>query len=497
VAETVGYDGARELVELARAAGVVVSGVGFPGRHADADDALRRAEARLDGVDRARWSACRRRIATDCEQLARALERTLDRDEQGADADAVLATNASVRAAVHALIAESGATDVKIPDSMLRVDLVAAFDIWIGRRDAVELLSVLADWARTERRGGGLQRHPRRVRRLLGRLAGVDLFARDHEPEIEDEKDATEGGASVAPPLGALVIRPTPSGTAWVRGVSDAPTATHARHAAALAERGDPLLPWFRARFDRLAADAGLEIVDLVADAPVSPNVCSRPEYVARCVRPWSVDDAGLGARARLVRGPHRGALLIDDAGRHRVAFAFTAATAPTRDPIVARLLATSFSPLADGPPSAVRDVAPSSATRDVARRTTDDGRVVVPARTMLSTTQCRGLATVRGAARFVMWRRLVRTHRWGAIVRVSRAHGEPMLVPTGSPLAIEALFEGFRGEPLVVHEVIDRGWSVDAAGARCVELVVPFARPGNPWRAVDADGGRCDEAAG
>ena len=204
----------------------------------------------------------------------------------------------------------------------------------------------------------------------------------DRPTHPANEPPDLDADGEAGPPLGAMVLRAGVDGLArpWLRGLSDVPTATHARHAYHLAERGDPLLPWFRAQYREFARE-GVEVVDLAYEHEASPNLLSRPRYVPAVVAPWSGEhDRSLSADASLVAGPRPGSLLVHAGGRRMSLHAFTA-TATPEDPILERLLASSFDQradqlraLAEGPHKAASEAPRETSTRTAMHTRTSSG---------------------------------------------------------------------------------------------------------------------------
>ncbi|HET6584857.1 MAG TPA: lantibiotic dehydratase, partial [Nannocystaceae bacterium] len=494
LARRVGAETATVLLDLLRREGLLVGGLGFPARYSTATEAVIAIERTLESDHADAWRSCRLRVQASCDALAQRLAATLA-GEPGADVDDVLATDREVRCATAELVAALGLPEITLPATMLRVDLLAPVGLELGTDDREAIERTLADWMDTERREHTIARYVRRADAVLEGRSAVEVFARGvpgaASPRRSDEPHS-------GPPAGALVLRPGPAGLAdaWIRGLSDSPTATHARHAAALRDRDDPLLGWFQRLFVDLRRDTGIDAVDLVVERVESPNVLARPDYVATCIDPWGTRARELQRDALVVEGPTRAAPIVLDGGRALAAFTFTAAANVADDAVLARLLATSFSALAE---PRLRPVATAGDAARSRRRTTAQGRAVVPARIDLSTDETSALVTRRGARRFVQWLACARAHDWPALVRVVR-NGQPaVLVPTHSPLAVAAVLEGIRaGDRIRVEEVLDAGWIRSEHGTHVTEIVVPVRRTAHVWqrRRAEREEG-CDVASG
>jgi hypothetical protein len=263
----------------------------------------------------------------------------------------------------------------------------------------------------------------------------------------------------------------------WVRGLSHAPTVTHARHAYHLADRGDVLLPWFQTAYRDIARRDGIEAIDLVCVTEASPNLQARPRYVEPVLDPWSASAEALRVDELYVtEGPAAGALLLAHGGRRFAAHVFTPLAIPGSDVITQRLMATSFDDRS-------AEATTGSTEADDER---NDSVMRRPRQTRLSDAETGHLLAVRGPARFVRWQELVRKHDWPRWVRVQCGTKPALLVPTDGPLPLEAAFEGVgagaKQPEIIVEEVLDGAWLPGPEGHHFVELVLPVRRARSAW---------------
>ena len=492
------------LLELAMEQGLLVGGLSFPNRYADAWEALTQVEAKLEREQAVLWADVRGRARKLCEQLDVCVDAALAEPHHASDAaeaanlaEAVLEVDGVLGALVRELAVGLGIELPADARSWLRCDLGAGWMIALGREDRDRLEQILVDWSRLERTHHvGARRRARADARLracpehevMAAPVSIDDIATQaaNEPPISD--------AEVGPPLGALVLRTGEGGLRrpWLRGLSDVPTATHARHAYHLAERGDSLLPWFRAQYLEFARE-GVEVVDLAYEHEGSPNLLSRPCYVQDVVAPWSgAADETLSAEALLCAGPQPGALLVHAGGRRMSLHAFTATATPAEDPILDRLLATSFDNRADQ----MRTLAEGPRVSEAPREPSMGTAILEPRRIELHAGEIGSLAAVRRFERYRRWQRLVTVHELPELVRVCIGARPGLVIPTSSPLALESAFEGLRSsDVVVVEEVPERGWLPGPHGAHVAELVVPVRRRDHLWCSSDRE--ELDHAVG
>lgn len=479
---------AEALLGFALEAGLVVGGLQFPARFGTPWEALALVQASLSPAHREPWAAACGQLVRACAEVEVALDAALvaPAPSTGSQhAATVLAGHQRVRAVIEALAAALAVPCPRLPATLLRCDETAPFRITLGQPDRQRVEALLRRWSRLERRHGSHRRWARRSRRVAASCPQGRLTAAPRPDDALPEESAEPSAREPAgPPMGALVLRPGAEGLAapWVRGLSHAPTVTHARHAYHLAERGDSLLPWFRAAYRDLARRDGVEVVDLVCSTAGSPNVQARPRYVEPTLDPWGAAAEGPGVDAlRVVQGPTPGALLLAHGGRRLAAHVFTPLVIPSSDVITHRLMTTSFDDRSNEPTAEPNPPAELETDHDE-----PDAALPRPRRTRLSPAEAERLLAVRGAARFVRWQELVRHHGWPRWVRVLCGTRPGLLVPTDGPLPLEAVFEGAgtgdRLPEIVVEAVLDGAWLPGPTGHHFVELVLPVRRRRSAW---------------
>jgi hypothetical protein len=493
------------LIELAVEQGLLVGGMAFPTRYADPWEALEQAEAALEREHATLWANARRRAHALCEALTVPLEAALAEQPAADESETALFSAAKLADAVldvdralGALVAELAAglrieLGIELPiesRTWLRCDLGAPWTIELGRADRDRLERILVDWSGLERRHHvAARRRAGAAARLRACPEGVVMAApsEDGSSLAANEPPDPAPDSEAGPPLGALVLRAGVDGLArpWLRGLSNVPTATHARHAYHLAELGDPLLPWFCDQYRELARE-GVEVVDLAYEHEASPNLVSRPCYVPTVIAPWSgAASETLSQGALLGSGPQPGGLLVYADGRAMSLHAFTATATPSEDPILERLLATSFDnradqirTLAEGPRAAEDPHEPSTSTA-----------ILEPRRLSLSADEVRSLSSVHRFERYRRWQRLAAALELPELVRLYTGARPGLVIPTSSPLALEAALEGLRSDDvIVIEEVLERGWLPGSRGTHVAELVMPLRRRDHLWRAQEKE---------
>lgn len=489
---------AEALLGFALEAGLLVGGLQFPARFGTPWEALAEVRDALAPGDREPWVAACDALRVACVEVEAALDAALVATGPGAAAEhaaTVLAGQRRVRAVIEALAAALGLPCPRVGAAPLRCDETAPFHVTLGRHDRRHVEALLRRWSGLERRHDTHRRWARRARGVARGCVHGQVTAAPQPPapggDALDEPSTGDVGTGepAGPPMGALVLRPGVEGLAapWVRGLSHAPTVTHARHAYHLAARGDVLLPWFRAAYRDLARRDGVEAVDLVCRTEGSPNVQARPCYVDALLDPWAATAEGPGVDAlRVVQGPTAGALLLAHGTRRLAAHVLTPMVVPASDVITRRLMATSFDDRSTEPAA----VPEAEARPDAALDPADDA-LPRPRATTLTAAEAEHLLAVRGAARFVRWQELVRRHGWSRWVRVSCGARPSLLVPTDGPLALEAVLEGAGAgqerPAIVVEEVLDGAWLPGPSGHHLVELVLPVRRRRSAWTRPDA----------
>jgi hypothetical protein len=476
-------EAADTLLELCMEQGLLVGGLAFPARYADPWEALARLAPLLEREHATLWVDVLERARQRCDALELRLDRERDESDPTSLADAVDEVDRALGSLISELAAGLGLA-TPTARSWLRCDLAAGWTIELGRSDRARLEQILVDWSRLEREHQVAARRRRRAAARLRACPGGAIMAAPAVSDAANEPPDQDPDNHAGPPLGALVLRTSEGGLArpWLRGLSDVPTATHARHAYHLAERGDPLLPWFRAQYHELARE-GVEVVDLAYEHEASPNLLSRPSYVQAIVAPWSgAPEQALHADARLSPGPQPGSLVVDADGRRMSLHAFTATATPPEDPILERLLASSF----DGRAEQIRALAegPRHETDQAPHETSTRAAILEPRRVSLGAHEVRALAGVHRLQRYRRWQQLAVVHELPELVRVYIGSRPGLVIPTSSPLALEAAFEGLKADSVVMIEAaLERGWLPGPRGTHVAELVLPLRRHDHAWR--------------
>jgi len=472
---------AEALLGFALEAGLLVGGLRFPARFSTPWGALDTAGGALEPSDREPWVAACGLLARVCADVEVALDAALvaSAPSTGSEhAAVVLAGQRRVREVIEELAAALAVPCPRIDPAVLRCDETAPFHIGLGQHDRRRVELLLQRWSSLERRHRSHRRWARRARRMIEGCRQGRVTAAPHPGAARAEEPADpyvhEPGG---PPMGALVLRPGVAGVVepWVRGLSHAPTVTHARHAYHLADRGDSLLPWFRAAYHDIARCDGVDAIDLVCTTEGSPNLQARPRYVEATLDPWGATGLGVNELC-MVKGSSPGVLLLAHGWRRWAAHVFTPQAIHGSDVLMHRLMATSFDDRTAEPTAEAEE--PGCEQGDPLLRH--------PRRTRLSAAEIERLLSVRGAARFVCWQALVRDHAWPRWVRVQCGAKPALLVPTDGPLPLEAAFEGVgsraKHPEIVVEELLDGAWLPGSDGHHFVELVLPVRRTRSAW---------------
>jgi hypothetical protein len=484
---SIGDQAAQAAVRYALDAGLLVGGLRFPGRFESPWEALSQLARELVPAHQLAWSETCASVLASSEALARDLSAVLEkRAEPDLDVVArVEACSAQIGAHIVELSRKLEISAPPLPAQLLRCDLAAPFHIELGRADRQRLEDLLEDWAGLEREWAVADREARRVRAVLTTTDGSPFSTASMPPHCRAERPVTRRVSPEAgPPLGAFILRPGARGLAEprIQGMSNVATAAHARHAYHLAQRGDPLLPWFRQALRELGQAAEVRVADLVHEHAPSPNVVARPRYVELVLDPWSADLTVTSA-ARLVEGPSSGSLLLETEGGLVSAHAFTASSATREDPLLARLVATSFDARASDPATPTD---PDAVASPPCRRS-ERGAVLLPQRWELASSEVDALRAARGVDRYLCFRKLCERHGLPELVRLFREHGPGLLLVASSPLAVEAAFEGLGGdEAVALEDVPESPWLTGPEGTHMVELVVPVRRTRHLWQRAE-----------
>lgn len=507
--------------------GFLVGGLDLPARFTSPWRALHVAARRLEAHERQLWLEA----LTALQQLAEHLTPTPTLAEPTSAVHARMADASQRAVEIVATLARALDVTVDVPRALFRADRVGGWHITLGPELRASLTRTVQEYEHLQAELGlGLAFRASARAHSAARLAegvSLDQLVPDDANFPVQLADATwealaaaiPGGHALAPvlarwtalvegtarertwtpeghappvsppPLGALMLVPHRD-RAWVQGVIDEHTVVHARFAWALGRDTDPLGRWLSERLRGLARDAGVAVYDYATYAERQPNVTARPLYVPRALEPW-----GAGGDRRALRGlsvsldPH------SDAPRARApsltrpfVIAHFSASHTLGDPIARVVLPTTFR---DAPLHAVQA---STVPFEVERgRTTPtpalllpDGSLARAPRWHLAGPTLEALLASSGAERFRAWQGLARAAELPARVLVRLDHEPPVLLLRDSPLALEALLEGARGQ---VHRLIfelpptSEPWLRDEHGHAFVsEWAIPFERHAHAW---------------
>jgi thiopeptide-type bacteriocin biosynthesis protein len=506
-------------------ADVLVGGLALPPRFETPWQALHAITDRLDSEHRSAWAAALAALSTLAANLAAAMDdapaaqivELLRRAEQVvaklADALSValtdrprtplrcdlgaplrLALGARLRARIQAAIDEYEVCHtVVLPAAALRRELAAQLAGFCGSGrpiaaalDAPSLRSVNAPATWQE-----LVSVVDASSDLATRVSRWQNLLETHGEEVECD---LRGEAEVRSPFATLMLglrRPT-TGTEprlTLFGILDEVAPICARYQGMI---GDSIIAWHRASVDKIERQCGVDIGDLLADA-TSANTLARPTFTARAFDLWgATPGASSMLGSELVCDPASGGLVlrVPSFGRPVVVSPFSSSDVAA-DALAATLVRSSFrdAPGAQFHAAALPVASELETPRFRPRVTLPCSAVIRPRRVVIAGAELDAFLVTTGARRYAAWCRLAVLHDWPPYVTVQRDHGAMVAMPTTSPLALEAVFEGARGhvERLLVQE-LDEPWVMLPDGRRhVVELAVPFARARHAWSVRDA----------
>jgi hypothetical protein len=497
---------------------------GFPNRFSDAWQALADAEQLLTEHEGAIWRRLVTELRAHCDRLARDFEALTALD--------VVSILERCRDALEAA-ANGYGVSLTLPRTPLRVDLVHGYELVLDPRARQTLLEAVEEYRRYQAALGPgaplLESSRRAAARALGDarnlaavtaphvltgaltsaftweelasalatpgplLARLRRFAAVLDTESEEVVLRAEPAADSAG-LGSLTalfvsLELSPERATLRAFTGEAPHAhtLHGRFAAALAERAEAaaLTRWLREHFARASRPDRI-FVELAAPAGALPNAWARADMGLPLLDMWRAEASDIDARdiefhdgeprlKRSLRGLVtcwlRSAAAVDvltqtlaaRAGCPLPQFHFEAAAIPTRGELE-------------------RGSAP--------RLRLASGATVRSRRHFLKGADLRTLTAHRSkATRMRAWLALAEQQHWPHLVKVRRGHGPPLVIPTRSPLAVEALFEGLAspGErDYLAVEHLDGASFIDHAGGRFASELVLFnerlgAQPGEP----------------
>lgn len=319
----------------------------------------------------------------------------------------------------------------------LRCDLRLPYDVTLGPQTRTTLLDLLA----ANDRPLTASTRERRVA-LLARLRQGPIAMGDEIPPLPPMDD------ELVNPWGCLVARLD----GGIVGIDDSPVRPFARHGALL---GPEASAWPAELVSKLESEHGVVACELAVPFEGNPNVLARPNLTRQSFEPWGADGPDLrGAELRA----DSGALVvhIPSVGRVMVIAACSAVAVPC-DPMAGPFAVMGFSETF----GEVEDAAPPSTALDV-------------------------LAKLPRRERYERWRAIAKERAWPKLVSVAIGGGRPLVVPTSSPLAVEAAFEGAKGAVVVEPAEL----SARVAG-HVADVAVPFARTPHAYSSLTPSGAR------
>jgi hypothetical protein len=523
----------QEMIE----GGVLVGGIDLPRRFATPWQALRYAAQSLRSPERETWEQAVLGLRHICRDLEKRYERMDPEELQG--------SLAAAREMVDGLAASFGCERPRLPRCVLRCDLRLPYRVVLGPADRQAIIAALEEYetvaeswgmglaglaARDQvfpppRSNGSVLTSTQERNGALPRcLSWPELFEHAVDGDLPDvirrwDQLLRAGGNEVIlnagqaprpaprpserPPLGAFVIAPIGSGRGpaanlVVSGVLDDVAAPYARFAPLFnpepfhVRPNDPFFRWLRSALGDLRRRHGIEVAELLAPYERNPNVLARPRIAPRAVELWGATRGTTSlAGARLYRDRSSGCFFIRiPFGAQRLAvFWFPAVPVACDDPVSRNILRTSFYNGFLGLPARVLCFDAELAAPALSPRVRLAGRSILrPRRMVIAGESLRPLSRLSAADRFVAWQHLARRHSWPRLVAVRRDGGPALLVPRGSPLAVEAVCRGVGDGTrlLMIEESSGPPGLVDRDGKHhSVELVVPFARSLHAWSSL------------
>jgi hypothetical protein len=439
----------RDVLEQLAQAGLLVGGFVFPTRFASPWDALARMEDALLGDDRGTWH----RTVSALSELAARLASTFDELSAAALAAEMEKALALVKAFLEAL--QVAPTALR---TALRCDLRSPFSLTLGEETRGELLRGLREHEHellraTRQRRMALAAHVAARPLPLGEELPPHLPL----PAGEDPKGMNGN------PWGCLVAR-LGERRVGVVGVDESPVRPFSRHGALLADadaKPHEVERWVSRLFEALEREHGVVALDLALPFDANPNVLSRTKLAGNDYEPWGISGVDLRG-ARLASESGALVLEIPSLGRRAVVFAASSAVAVPCDPMAGPLAVMGF----------------AENTEAVVASAQSSGGFVRASSTTLTGQELKALTRLPRRERYGHWLELAANFGWPEHVAVAIDGRRPLVVPTSSPLAIEAAFEGSREAGVAVVEHVDISARVRGAEGRHVaDITLPFAR--------------------
>jgi hypothetical protein len=505
---TAGLDPAAlgPVLESYVTAGVLVGGLDLPARFSTPWEALDRTAARLAGADREVWCDAVASLRRVCVEIEQQLPEMAPEKLAGA-VEAAEATVVGLAEELEVVIAP--------PRAVLRGDLRLGFRVSLGPEVRERLVTALAEYDDPMRSGS----EGRTLRRALAASLRAQIGPGRPVAEVAIGYQSARGQVDAPPPqpaspasdpmlaqldgvdgapFGCLLasLRESTGGEVSldVRGVFDEVSPLYGRFAplwgSVVPAPKDPLYGWLRQQLQHLEDGYRLRVAELAGPCEANPNALAAPRLTHDVFELWGTTEAGSGlVGAEVLTDPASGSPVVRMPGEpvDVVLFSFASADVARGDRISELLLASS------------RRVAPSPSFEALTLPTeTDlDGPGPSPAvalrggarlrspRTVLRGEELRQLLGADGPELYVRWQQLAAENRWPALVRVRVLGEHTLLLPTASPLAVEAVLGRIPVDAatVVVEEAEAEPWLMDQSGDRYVsELAVPFKREPHIW---------------
>jgi hypothetical protein len=292
------------------------------------------------------------------------------------------------------------------------------------------------------------ENHSLRREALAHCLAWEERLEPVHERRTYTLPDGPVKLATLAGPAGAVLLHLAGEDDLWIGPGRPEPAIYATRFARVLREASDDAdAPIIRALRERtaVAAHSGITPIEVVGWNPAHPNVAIRPHLTEAMLDPHGPLSVGLRGLSMKVdgstmqprlRGPQAAGLFVP-------VYSSPAAIGwhdQCNRLLLSLALAHGWEFLANGFP-ALR--AERGRWRHLPRLVLSGGTVLTAERWTIDRATVRELAALRGAARFLTWRREVDRLRLPDLVHVRCGPGAPeMLMRTDSQLAVRCLFD-------------------------------------------------------
>jgi hypothetical protein len=458
------------FLETLAQGGGLVGGLSFPTRFASPWEGLALAAEALIGADRSAWQRARSLLAT--------LGDRLENDFDQLSADAMVEIMAQARAVLAELFA---ALDVQVdaPQVPLRCDLSLPFDVTLGPETRYRLQDNLRVYQSEWIDQLSPESEARRQRRnaVVEALASAPVRLGDEVPKIAPREIPKTNDSMFSAPWGSFVTQFGNSGVARVIGIDDSPIRLFARHSSLFGSGNDAEL-WVRSLFSRLEADCGVRAADLSVPFERNPNVLSRPGVARLLVEPWGASGIDLHEAELRVEG---GAILLYTPSEGWItAVSCSPANVLGEDPLAAAIALTGFDEPMGGhfQASSQPTLGERESVHYAKRLVLSTGATIRPRRTYLGGKPLEELTRLSGKARYLHWCGLADRLGWPERVALSAGGEPPLVLPTSSPLAVEAALQGaWRSQHILVEEADPSDWLAGPHGNHVAEIVVPFSR--------------------